>query len=104
MKKIPGTQQETANVPGIFFMPTIDPCVFIEEEYKGYIRYRNIITGRRWEVYGECDYRGECLVGAINPILGKRETRLDVPVSPEFSTCCGKDIFTYKELDKVGEN
>lgn len=104
MKKIPGVEaQESAFIPGNFFVPTIDPYIFIEEEYIGYVRYRNITTGRRWEVYGQCDYRGDCLIGAVNPILGKRETRLDVPVSPEFNICCGKDIFTYKELPKVGE-
>lgn len=88
---------------GIFFVPTADPYVVIEEEYAEYIRYQNIITGRRWEVFGQCDYRGDCLIGAINPILGRREDRLDVPVTPEFNSCCGKNIFTYKELPRVGE-
>lgn len=91
----------------VFFLcpeltPTYDPYVFIEEEYEGYVRYRNIVTGRRWAVLGICDYRGDCIVGAINVPLGPRGTRLDVPVTPEFGSCCGKDVFTYKELEKVG--
>lgn len=100
MNKVPGVQATTALTPGTFFVPTIDPYVFIEEEYKGYIRYRNIDSGRRWEVFGACDYRGDCIVGAVNPPIGPRENRLDVPVTPEFNNCCP---FTYNELPRVGE-
>jgi hypothetical protein len=66
---------------------TLDPHVFIEDERPGYVRYR-ADDGRRWEVVGTCDYRGDCLVGAVDPVLGPRETRLDVPVGPGFSGCC----------------
>jgi hypothetical protein len=68
-------------------IPTVDPNVFIEEERAGYVRYR-ATDGRRWEILGLCDYRGVCLIGAVDPLLGPRETRLDVPVTPEFSGCC----------------
>ena len=27
------------------------------------------------------------------------DSELDVPVTPEFDTCCGADIFTYVELE-----
>ena len=75
--------------------PTIDNDVFIEEQSRGYIRYQSI-EGRRWEVYGTCDYRGDCMVGAIEPWPPKlRENRLDIPVTPEFIGCCP---FTYVEL------
>lgn len=83
-----------------FLLSTIDPYVFIEEEYKGYVRYRNITSGRRWEVLGICDYRGDCIVGAVNPVLGPRGGRLDVPVTPEFRDCCP---FIYQELPNVGD-
>ena len=75
-------------------LPTYDPDVFIEEEYPGYVRYRNIL-GRRWEVLGKCDYRGDCLVGSVGAPTGPRESRMDVPVSPEFKGCCP---FVIKEL------
>lgn len=67
--------------------PTADPDVLIEEERVGYIRYR-AADGRRWEIEGICDYRGACLVGAVDPLLGLRGSRLDVPVTPEFTGCC----------------
>ena len=68
-------------------IPTADPYVFLEEEREDYWRYRSI-DGQRWEVSGVCTYRGDCLVGAVNPLLGPRGTRLDVPVGPGFSGCC----------------
>ena len=67
--------------------PTADPGVVIEEQRAGYVRYR-ADDGRRWEVRGTCDYRGDCLVGAVDPLLGPRGSRLDVPVTPDFSGCC----------------
>lgn len=67
--------------------PTVDPSVVIEEEHPGYVRYRRD-DGVRWEVRGVCDYRGDCLVGSVDPLLGPREQRLDVPVTPEFNGCC----------------
>lgn len=85
--------------------PTADPTVVIEERSAGYIRYRNI-EGRRWEVFGVCDKRGDCLVGAV---IDDEQVRtlerahelavayagLDCPITPEFSGCCE---FTYREL------
>jgi hypothetical protein len=68
-------------------MDTVDPHVVIEDQRDGWVIYR-ADDGRRWRVDGTCDYRGDCLVGAVDPILGPRETRLDVPVTPEFSGCC----------------
>jgi hypothetical protein len=87
-------------------IPTADPFVFIEEQYPGYVRYRNL-DGRRWEVHGMCDRRGDCLIGMRIPgygiiydhsdieeakkTLGKDriDSDMDVPVTPEFDSCCG---------------
>lgn len=63
--------------------PTLDPQVFIEEQREGYIRYWRT-DGLRWEVCGTCNMCGECLVGAVDPLLGPPEGRLDVPVAPGF--------------------
>ena len=89
--------------------PTGDPFVWIEDQREGYVRYRNG-DGRRWEVYGTCDKRAHCLVGAV--IDGEAVTTLeraqelaqaycgkDSPVTPEFRDCCP---FTYVELPPVG--
>lgn len=89
--------------------PTADPTTLIEEQREGYVRYRSITEGRRWEVHGTCDRRGDCLVGAV--IDGKELTRadidaaserlvsaLDVPVTPEFEGCCP---FTFTELESA---
>ena len=90
-------------------METADPFVVIEEQRTGYVRYRNIETGRRWEVHGVCDRRGDCLIGAVidtpdGPVeikdhdhieqlkqkLGREriDSELDVPVGPGFRGCC----------------
>jgi hypothetical protein len=69
-------------------IPTADPYVFIEEQRPGYWRYHRTSDDARWEIFGYCDMRGDCLVGSVNPLLGPPETRLDVPVTPEFSGCC----------------
>lgn len=99
--------------PGL--APTADPAVYIEEARPGYTRYRRTTDGRRWEVHGTCDRRGDCLVGAVLAdgtqvrdhghlaqlvrTHGARvDSVLDVPVTPEFRTCCGADRFTYTEL------
>lgn len=92
-------------------IPTADPTVFIEEQRPGYVRYRSA-TGRRWEVHGTCDRRGNCLIGAVIDgveitshadleALGREraDSELDVPVTPEFDTCCGSEIFRYVEFD-----
>jgi hypothetical protein len=101
--------------------PTSDPTVFIEEQRPGYVRYRRT-DGRRWVVRGFCDRRGDCLIGAVVEIDGKPvmiedhehlaklreqagkeriDSEIDVPVTPEFDTCCGADIFEYEELEPV---
>lgn len=103
---------------------TVDPYVYIEHAVPGYTRYQQVDEAgkvvRRWEVAGTCDRRGDCLVGAVveapdgTPVqlastahiaqLANRwgrariDTELDVPVTPEFDTCCGADRFTYTEL------
>lgn len=87
--------------------PTCDPHVLIEECRVAYVRYRNTVSGRRWEVHGTCDRRGDCMVGGV--VDGKvietlQEARtaalaytgLDCPVTPEFRGCCA---FTFVELD-----
>lgn len=85
--------------------PTADPFVVIEAQGPGYVRYRCTTDGRRWEVTGVCDRRGNCLVGAvINGVqvrdlahlaemvasLGKNriDSDFDVPVTPAFEGCC----------------
>lgn len=73
-------------------IPTCDPHVFIEDMRVGYFRYRNL-DGRRWEVHGVCDRRGNCWQGAQNPA-----PELDCPVTPEFKGCCP---FTFVELDPI---
>lgn len=88
--------------------PTSDPGVFIEEQSAGYVRYQNA-EGRRWEVHGTCDKRGNCLVGAFidgvqvttleqAQALCNAYTGLDCPVTPEFEGCCP---FTYTELPRL---
>lgn len=99
--------------------PTTDPHVLIEERREGYVRYRRISDGRRWEVYGTCDRRGDCLIGIViegwgqiasHEDLERAKTELgltrvvsemDVPVTPEFTTCCGEDRFRYAELEPL---
>jgi len=93
---------------------TADPFTVIEEQRPGYVRYRNA-EGRRWEVHGTCDRRGDCLIGTviegelvedhahlerIKHRVGKDRlvSEMDTPVTPEFDTCCGADRFTYVEL------
>ena len=69
-------------------IPTAEDGVFIEEQHLGYVRYIRPETGQRWEIFGVCDMRGDCLIGAVDPLLGPPEGRLDVPVTPEFKGCC----------------
>jgi hypothetical protein len=93
--------------------PTVDPYVVIEEQYDGYVRYRRITDGRRWEVFGTCDHRGDCMVGAVvdgiqiqsvqhlNQLIADGTismTEMDTPVTPEFRGCCP---FTYNELESA---
>lgn len=96
-------------------LKTADPFIFMEEVRDGYTRYRMVdgtgVAIRRWEVFGKCDKRGNCLIGSIidgeqvrdhehlaeiqasKP--GRVDSELDVPVTPEFKGCCP---FTYREL------
>lgn len=92
---------------------TGDPHIFIEDEQPGYVRYRHVVTGRRWEVNGECTGVATCIVGATLP-SGEyvetierarrvwrelREQRVpDCPVTPEFEGCCD---FQFRELESV---
>ena len=96
------------------YEPTSDPEIFIEERRDNYVRYRRC-DGRRWEVFGSCDQRGDCLIGAVVDGFGSIESMadidrakamlgvsrllgdLDVPVTPEFTSCCP---FTYIELER----
>lgn len=87
---------------------TIDPDVVVEERRDGYVRYRNVTSGRRWEVHGECVKIGRCMVGAIvdgrelrtlreaRAYIRERPLLLDSPVTPEFEGCCP---FRYVELE-----
>lgn len=86
-------------------LPTSDPSVFIEEQREGYVRYQST-DGRRWEVHGTCDRRGDCLIGAVidgygqieshddiedaKRVLGRErlDSEMDVPVAPGFRACC----------------
>lgn len=99
---------------------TADPLIFIEEQRSGYVRYRRSTDGRRWEVWGTCDHRGDCLIGTsvrdergewemirdhahieeLKQRLGvdRLDFVIDVPVLPEFDTCCGAERFHYVEL------
>lgn len=83
---------------------TSDPGVLIEERRAGYVRYQHV-DGRRWEVHGVCDRRGDCLIGAVIDGVQIRDHAhlaelceqlgverlggdLDIPVAPGFSGCC----------------
>jgi hypothetical protein len=90
-------------------LPTSDPTVYIEEQRPGYVRYKST-DGRRWIVRGQCDRRGDCLIGAYIEGYGlieshadiedaKRklgrgriDSELDVPVAPGFKDCCPLEI------------
>jgi|SRR5262252_7884071 len=92
--------------------PTADPTVRIEEQSPGYVRYQ-ANDGRRWEVRGVCDRRGDCLIGAniqtpwgLEEITSKQDlddltlelgtdridSELDVPVGPGFTGCCPLEV------------
>jgi len=80
---------------------TLDPYVVIEERRQRYIRYRNLETGSRWEVRGECDGRRDCMVGAmVDGVLIETVEQaralpipdLDCPVGPGFHGCCPLEV------------
>ena len=93
---------------------TVDPCIWIEEQRAGYVRYRDS-GGRRWEGHGTGDHRGDCMIGSVlqdGTVIRDHahldelaatgrvpEFALDTPVTPEFNVCCGADIFSYVELE-----
>lgn len=104
--------------------PTSDPHVFIEASRRGYVRYYRDTDGRRWEVHGQCDRRGDCLIGVVvanergepevirdHAHVEELKARLgverigsimDQPVTPEFDECCGNPTngkLTYTELE-----
>ena len=91
---------------------TADKTVRIEQAAAGYVRYQ-ARDGRRWEVRGECDRRGLCLVGAgVQTPVGLVEIQSlehlaslaqelareridsddDVPVGPGFAGCCPLEV------------
>lgn len=87
---------------------TVDPWVAIEEQRLGYVRYRGLDDGRRWEVHGTCAWtdpnaHGPCQEGAATPPIGPPEGRLDCPVTPELdcSLCVGEGHLTFVELPRV---
>lgn len=82
---------------------TCDRYILIEEQRDGYVRYRNVITGRRWEVLGTCAYRGDGYGPCTNEPIGPPEGRLDIPVSPELicELCVDSGILTFAELEAV---
>lgn len=66
---------------------TMDPWVVIEEQRDRYVRYLQLTTGERWEVYGRCawtdsDRDGPCMEGQAGSPIGPPEGRLDCPVGP----------------------
>lgn len=86
-------------------IPTSDPTVFIEEQREGYWRYVQPETGKRWEIEGFCDRRGDCMIGAVVDGVtiqnhehlaalcaevgqDRIDSELDVPVTPDFEGCC----------------
>jgi len=92
--------------------PTADDTVRIEAQEPGYVRYQ-ANDGRRWEVRGTCDRRGDCLIGAnINTPWGmvqveshqmladlrlelgtdRIDSEMDVPVGPGFEGCCPLEV------------
>lgn len=94
------------------FQPTADETVRIEEQSPGYVRYQSV-DGRRWEVRGTCDHRGNCLIGAsiqvdedmveiqslehleaLKAQLGveRIDSEMDVPVGPGFEDCCPLEV------------
>jgi|SRR5215470_17234678 len=91
---------------------TADETVRIEEKFPGYVRYQDI-NGRRWEVFGTCDRRGFCMVGAVINVRGQDvliesvehlvqlaqdlgvdriDSEMDVPVGPGFEGCCPLEV------------
>jgi hypothetical protein len=86
---------------------TCDPSILIEDRRVDYVRYRNVLTGRRWEVLGTCVYEGDgngpCEEGAATGVAGPPGSRRDIPVSPELicALCVDGGVLTFVELEPV---
>jgi hypothetical protein len=101
-------------------IPTADPNCVIEEQREGYVRYRALSSGRRWEVHGVCDQRGDCLIGAnvwtpdgtveirdhahIQEIkerygMSRLGPDLDVPMNPSAEGCCPMTFVELRDGD-----
>jgi hypothetical protein len=108
-------------LPPLVQKPTSDPDVFIEASGSGFVRYWRRTDNRRWQVNGTCQRLGECLVGAVITLgngslytipdldsltslqlsLGRKrlDAEEDVPVTPEFNSCCAaRGFLTFVEL------
>jgi hypothetical protein len=48
-------------------IPTVDPDIFIEHEESDLVIYQ-ATDGRRWEIRGTWDYRGDCNTIALSPV------------------------------------
>ncbi len=81
-------------------LATVDPHVLIEEQHRGYVRYR-ADDGRRWEVRGVCDGNRACMVGAVvdgvlvetvEQARALSTPELDCPVGPGFAGCCPLEV------------
>lgn len=85
-------------------LPTYDTAVFIEEQREEYIRYYRT-DGKRWEVWGRCDYRGDCLEGVppseLPYLLLPPTERLDVPITPGFKGCCPFQFVELTDADQI---
>jgi hypothetical protein len=68
------------------FFLTQDPSLIIIYEKDNIVIYFNTWSDESWLIYGECNFCGACIQGAVSPDLRKRYERLDIPVRPEIST------------------
>jgi hypothetical protein len=83
---------------------TVDPLTIIEEQGNDYVIYKDLQSGERWIIKGECNQCGLCALGEVNNLLvwtdgikpgqpmacfDLRKTfglRNDVPLRPEAAT------------------
>jgi hypothetical protein len=91
-------------------LSTIDPWVVMEAQRPGYVRYRGLDDGRRWEVHGTCAWTdaetdGPCQEGQRSLPIGPPDGRLDCPVTPELdcSLCVGEGHLTFTELARSAD-
>ena len=73
---------------------TCDPYVYAEVLRKGYARYVDVKSGRRWEVRGVCTKIGKCWEGSDLVAKADIEAKgLDCPVGPGFANnCCPLEV------------